>query len=59
MGSDSEFRDFIHFVDEHKLAPVVEAVFPLERFGDALQALESGQQFGKVCLTMSTPSAKL
>ncbi len=59
MGSDSEFRDFIHFVDERKLSPVVEAVFPLERFGDALHALESGQQFGKVCLTMGTPSAKL
>lgn len=48
MGSPQEFHDMLAFVNEHKIVPVVDRVFPLESGGDAFTYLDSGLQLGKV-----------
>nr|WP_319215541.1 zinc-binding dehydrogenase [uncultured Trichococcus sp.] len=50
MGSFEEYEAMIHFVEEHDLHPVVDAVYPAEQFREAFQRLESAEQTGKIAL---------
>jgi len=34
----------------HKLAPVVDRVFPFQEVKQAFQVMERGEHFGKICL---------
>ncbi|MBI4787400.1 MAG: zinc-binding dehydrogenase [Chloroflexi bacterium] len=52
MSSQSEFRDVMKLVLSGKLKPVIDSVFPLERARDAHARLESGEQFGKIVMTV-------
>ncbi len=52
MGSQAEFRKMLDLYDRYKLQPVVDSVFSLENFNEAIQRMESGQHFGKVLLSM-------
>jgi NADPH:quinone reductase-like Zn-dependent oxidoreductase len=40
------------FVEQHQVRPVVSAVFPLQRAGDAFDLMEQGGQFGKIVVKM-------
>jgi NADPH:quinone reductase-like Zn-dependent oxidoreductase len=40
------------FVEEGRLKPVIDSVFPLERAADAHARLESGEHVGKIVLSM-------
>jgi NADPH:quinone reductase-like Zn-dependent oxidoreductase len=51
-GNLSEFRDLLAFVELHRIVPVIDSEFPLDRVHQALGRLESGQQFGKVGLNL-------
>lgn len=53
MGSRGEFRDMLAFVNQEKLRPVIDRVFPLDAARQAQEYLESGRQFGKVVLKIS------
>jgi NADPH:quinone reductase-like Zn-dependent oxidoreductase len=35
----------------HKLVPVVDRVFPFQEVKNALQVMERGEHFGKICLS--------
>lgn len=48
MGSIEEFHDMLAFISEHRIAPVVDKVYPLEACVEAMKRLEEGQQFGKI-----------
>jgi NADPH:quinone reductase-like Zn-dependent oxidoreductase len=50
LGDYSEFRDLLTFVARHGIVPVIDSEYPVERVHEALDRLESGQQFGKVGL---------
>lgn len=50
-GSKAELLTVLRFVEEGKLKPVVDRVFPLEKAAEAQQLLESRQHFGKIVLT--------
>lgn len=50
MGNSSEFAAMLEDVGHHRIRPVVDEVFPLERGADAFARLEAGKQFGKVVL---------
>lgn len=52
MGSPSDFAALIAFVEKHGLVPDVDETFPLERANDALDRMASGQQSGKIVLTI-------
>jgi NADPH:quinone reductase-like Zn-dependent oxidoreductase len=54
MGSDSEFRAVLELGAAGRIRPHVDAVFPIDRVGDAHRRLEAGEQFGKVVLRVST-----
>ncbi|HKF77694.1 MAG TPA: zinc-binding dehydrogenase [Candidatus Dormibacteraeota bacterium] len=53
MGNASEFEGVLHALDRG-LRPVVDSVHPLADVVGALQRLDSGEQFGKVTLQVSS-----
>jgi NADPH:quinone reductase-like Zn-dependent oxidoreductase len=50
MGSPADFAAMLAFVNEHKLRPVIDEVFPLENVNEALDRMQSSSQFGKIVL---------
>ena len=52
MGSPGDFAAMLKFVDEHKIVPVVDEVFPLADADAALQRMAEGKQFGKIVLSI-------
>ncbi len=52
MGSPDDFAAMIRFVEQKKITPLAELVFPLERGNEALKAMDAAEQFGKIVLTM-------
>jgi zinc-binding alcohol dehydrogenase/oxidoreductase len=53
MGSPADFAGMIRLVQEIKITPVVDRVFPLADTEAALRHMEAGAQFGKVGLAIS------
>ena len=52
MGTHQDFRDVMKLVWAGKLKPVVDRVMPLSEGKAAFAALERGEQFGKIVLTV-------
>ncbi|MBI2813485.1 MAG: zinc-binding dehydrogenase [Opitutae bacterium] len=50
MGSPADFAGMTRFVETHRIVPVVDKVFPLDRADAALRHMEAGAQFGKLVL---------
>ena len=51
MGSPADFAGMTRLVENKKIVPVVDRVFPLEAADAALRHMEAGAQFGKIVLT--------
>ncbi len=51
MGTLDELRRLIAFCDQAGVKPLIDASFPLDRAGEALARLASGDVFGKLVLT--------
>ena len=52
MGSPSEFRALLHFMEGYELVPPVDSVFALADYEAAFAALRGGGQVGKVVVGM-------
>lgn len=52
-GDLSEFRALLSFMEQSGIRPVIDSEYPLDRVHDALERLESGQQFGKIALNLA------
>ncbi|MDX1477524.1 MAG: zinc-binding dehydrogenase [Saprospiraceae bacterium] len=52
MGSQSDFRGMLNFVNQHQIRPVVDRVFDLVDGQAAIDYLARGEQFGKVVLNI-------
>ncbi|MBL7865063.1 MAG: zinc-binding dehydrogenase [Cyclobacteriaceae bacterium] len=52
MGTRDEFLSMLDFVESRKLKPVIDGRFPLSRLEDAFARMQSGDQFGKIVLTI-------
>ena len=50
VGSREDYLEMSRFIEAHRLKPVIERVFPFERYEDALQLMESGNFMGKIVL---------
>ena len=50
MGDVSAFNEVLQLLNQQKIQPVVDTVFPMEKIQDAHGYLENGQQSGKVIL---------
>jgi len=53
MGSDDEFAMIVDELRAGRLYPPVDSTFPLEEGRQAFERLRSGQQFGKVVITVA------
>jgi NADPH:quinone reductase-like Zn-dependent oxidoreductase len=53
MGTAEDFASMVRFVNEKKIKPVVDVVFPLEEAEQAMRYLEASKQFGKIVLRVS------
>jgi len=53
MGSDDEFARIVDELRAGRLYPPVDSTFPLEEGRQAFERLQSGQQFGKVVITVA------
>ncbi len=52
MSNQREFREVMNLVLRGDLKPIIDGVYPLERAREAHARLESGEQFGKIVLTV-------
>lgn len=52
MGSDADVSDMLRAVAGTKLEPVIDRTFTLDDGPEALRYLESGEQFGKIVITI-------
>ncbi len=50
VGHRDGFEAMLRAVDQHRLKPVVDRVFAFEELKEAMAHLQSGAQFGKVCV---------
>ncbi|MCC9607278.1 zinc-binding dehydrogenase [Blastopirellula sp. JC732] len=50
MGSPSDFSEMLHFVNEHKIKPIVDETLPLNAVNEALEKMRHSTQFGKITL---------
>ena len=50
MGSPTDFKKMLEFVERHRIKPVVEAIIPMSEGASAFNLLQSGTQFGKIVL---------
>jgi NADPH:quinone reductase-like Zn-dependent oxidoreductase len=53
MGSRTDWAAMTRAVQDWRVRPVVDSVFPLERGADAYERMMAGTQFGKVVLDMT------
>ena len=53
--SGTELAELGHLIEEKKLEPVIDRVFPLADIADAFACLESGHAKGKIVLQMQVP----
>ena len=51
VGSREMFIDMNRAIAMHRLHPVIDRVFPMSEIVSAMQYMESGAHFGKICLT--------
>jgi len=50
MGSPWDFRDMLEFMDKHQIKPKIHATYPLDQAIDAMDALSTGLQTGKIVI---------
>ena len=50
VGHRDGFEARVRAIDQHRLKPVVDRVFPFEELKEAMAYLQTGAQFGKVCV---------
>jgi zinc-binding alcohol dehydrogenase/oxidoreductase len=50
MGSPSDFRAMLAFVEEHRIKPAIDRVYGMDEAVAAAQRLETADQFGKIVL---------
>ncbi len=52
VGSRAEYLRMSEFITKHRVKPVIERVFPLEQFEEALKLMESRNFVGKIVLKL-------
>jgi len=50
MGSAVDFRNFLEFIEKHKIKPVIDEVLPIKKAQEGLLKMSSSSQFGKIIL---------
>ncbi|HLP41731.1 MAG TPA: zinc-binding dehydrogenase, partial [Fibrobacteria bacterium] len=50
MGSPEDFAGMARLVEEKRLQPVIDTVYPLDQGSEALARMDAGEQYGKIVL---------
>jgi zinc-binding alcohol dehydrogenase/oxidoreductase len=50
MGTSQDFADMLHFVNTHKIAPIIDRVYTLEEGADAFDRMKNAEQIGKIII---------
>jgi len=53
MGNNEEFAAMLKLVNDQKIVPVVDCVFPLADAQTAIEKMSRGEQFGKIVLKVN------
>lgn len=53
VGHREHFERMLQMISLHKMRPVIDRVFSIEQFQDALAWMQMGRHIGKICLTFS------
>jgi len=53
MGNDQEFSDMIQLIQEYKIEPIVDTIFPLDKINEAFTYALDKSRFGKVAIKNS------
>ncbi|MFT9850093.1 zinc-binding dehydrogenase [Aneurinibacillus sp. REN35] len=48
MGSAEEYREMIRFIEQHQIKPILDRMYPLQRFEEAFTRMDEAAQFGKI-----------
>ncbi|WP_318505298.1 zinc-binding dehydrogenase [Bacillus sp. T3] len=48
MGSGEEYAAMLQFIEKHAIRPVIDTMYPLEQFADALARMDKAEQLGKI-----------
>ncbi|AZU64040.1 zinc-binding dehydrogenase [Neobacillus mesonae] len=48
MGSGEEYKEMLDFITKHQIKPVIDSIYPLEQYKEALNRMENAQQLGKI-----------
>jgi D-arabinose 1-dehydrogenase-like Zn-dependent alcohol dehydrogenase len=52
VGSVSQLQALVAFVEQHRIRPIIDRIFPLEQLGAAFQYQLTGQHLGKIAITI-------
>jgi len=50
MGTGEEFEKVLKFIEDEKLKPIIDKIFPLQRAADAQARMEKSEHIGKMVL---------
>ena len=50
MGSPEDFAEMLNFINENKIVPVTDKVYPLDKINDAFVRMNESKQFGKIVI---------
>jgi NADPH:quinone reductase-like Zn-dependent oxidoreductase len=53
MGTRDEFLSMLDFIESRNLKPVMDKIYPIDQFNEALARMENGHQFGKIILEIT------
>jgi zinc-binding alcohol dehydrogenase/oxidoreductase len=51
MGTQEDFKKMVDFVNEHKVHPHIDKIFPLKDANEALTRIGKSQQLGKIVIS--------
>ncbi|SKB50075.1 NADPH:quinone reductase [Parapedobacter luteus] len=52
MGSPTDFRNMLEFVEHHQIKPVIDSVHPIQEAEEAIRKMTESSQFGKIVLKL-------
>jgi len=56
VGSRADFRNMLAFMRKHRLHPVIDRMFPLKEYEQAMSLLQSDEFIGKIVLRLDESS---
>ncbi|WP_042354059.1 zinc-binding dehydrogenase [Bacillus rubiinfantis] len=48
LGSAAEYKEMLEFIQHHQIKPIIDKMYPLDQFAEALQRIEKAEQLGKI-----------